>query len=44
MAHGGADKLHKPGVLKSMAEVLEVRSWREVTYVGSALSVIVDYA
>ncbi|KAH9856240.1 SNF2 family N-terminal domain-containing protein [Lenzites betulinus] len=23
MAHGGADKLHKPGVLKSMAEVLE---------------------
>ncbi len=26
MAHGGGDKLHKPGVLKSMAEVLEVRS------------------
>lgn len=24
MAHGGGDKLHKPGVLKSMAEVLEV--------------------
>ncbi|KAL1937944.1 hypothetical protein VTO73DRAFT_12694 [Trametes versicolor] len=23
MAHGGGDKLHKPGVLKSMAEVLE---------------------